>query len=134
MESSEKNGTGAPRDQEKPGGPFPGCCGGDFTPFASDGEGGFAGRFMAGMAPPASGKTESRTSCPMSKMCEGMMRGGGRGLGLLLVIPAAVLLSLGAAILLVPQILTWLVAGGLMVVGGLILVAALIARRRAAAV
>jgi hypothetical protein len=60
----------------------------------------------------------------MAKMCEGMMKGGARGLGLLLLIPAAVLLTLGAAILLVPEILTWLVAGGLIAVGGLILVAA----------
>jgi hypothetical protein len=133
MESNERNGTEAERDQEKPGGPFPRCCGGDFTPFGWDGEGDSPGRFMAGMAPPTGGKTESRASCPMAKMCEGMMKGRGRGLGLLLVIPAAVLLSLGVVILLAPQILTWLVAGGLMVVGGLILVAALIARRGAAA-
>jgi hypothetical protein len=65
----------------------------------------------------------------MAKMCEGMMRGGTRWLGLLLLIPAAVLLSLGAAILLVPKILTWLVAGGLVAVGGLILVAAYNVRR-----
>jgi hypothetical protein len=43
------------------------------------------------------------------------------------------LLLLGVAILLVPQILTGPVAGGLMAVGGLIVVAALIARRTAAA-
>jgi hypothetical protein len=65
----------------------------------------------------------------MAKMCEGMMKGGARGLGLLLLIPAAVLLTLGVAIVLVPKILTWLVAGGLVLVGGLILVAAYHARR-----
>jgi len=57
-------------------------------------------------------------------MCERMMKGGASGLGLLLLIPAAVLLTLGAAILLVPKILTWLVAGGIIFVGGLILVMA----------
>jgi hypothetical protein len=131
MEPSERDGTGAPRDQERSGWPFRGCCGGDFTSFGSDGEGCFPGQHMAGMEPPTSEDAQSRASCPMARVCSGMTRGGVRGLGLLLVIPAAALLSLGAAILLVPQALTWLVAGGLIAAGGLILVAAVTARRAA---
>jgi hypothetical protein len=133
MESSEQSSAEAPSDQEKPGRPFPRCCGGDFTRFGWDGEGGSPGRFMADMASPTSGETESRVSCPMPKMCGEMMKGGVRGLGLFLVIPAAMLLSLGAAILLVPQILSWLVAGGLIAAGGLILVAVFTSRRAASA-
>ena len=52
------------------------------------------------------------------------MKGGPGSLGGLMLIPAGLLLTLGAAILLAPQILTWLVAGGLMFAGGLGLVAA----------
>jgi len=57
------------------------------------------------------------------------MMGGGRGLGLLLLIPAGILLMLGATIILAPGILTWLVAGSLIAVGGVILVAAFHTRR-----
>jgi hypothetical protein len=134
MEASEQDGTGVPSDQERPGGPFPRCCGGDFTPFGWDGEGCSPRRFMAGMASPTSGEAESKAGCPMPKMCGEVMKGGVRGLGLFLLIAAAVLLSLGAAILLLPQILTWLVAGGLIAAGGLILVAVFTSRRAASAV
>ncbi len=98
-------------------------------------EGGAAcspGQFMAGVARPASKDTAVTASCPMAKMCEGMMKGGAHGLGLFLLIPAAVLLTLGVAILLVPKVLTWLVAGGLIFVGGLILVMAYHVRTPAA--
>ncbi len=130
MESSEQNETGTPKGQATPTEPSPQCCGGEFAAFGSEGAAACSpGRFMAGMTRPTSEDTAATASCPMAKMCEGMMKGGVRGLGLLLLIPAAVLLSLGAAILLVPKILTWLVAGGLIAVGGLILVAAYKVRR-----
>ena len=133
MTSSERNETGAPRGQEKPAEPSPQCCGGDFAPFGWQGGTGCSpGQFMAGMARPASEGSGPATGCPMAKMCEGMMKGGMRGLGLFLLIPAALLLTLGVAILLVPKVLTWLVAGGLIAVGGLILVAAYGVRRPSA--
>ena len=116
MEPNERNETGTPKGQATPTEPSWQCCGGDFAAFGS--EGGAAcspSRFMAGMARPTTKDTAATASCPMAKMCEGMMKGGARGLGLLLLIPAAVLLMLGAVILLVPKILTWLVAGGLAV-------------------
>ena len=125
MEPNERNETQTPKGQATPQ-----CCGGDFPAFGSEsGAACSPGSFMAGMAGPGSEDTATTASCPMAKMCEGMMKGGARGLGLLLLIPAAVLLTLGVAILLVPKILTWLVAGGLVLVGGLILVAAYHARR-----
>ena len=110
MEPNERTETGTPKGQAPPAQPSQQCCGGDFAPFGS--EGGAAcspGGFMAGMARPTSEETPAKASCPMAKMCEGMMKGGTRGLGLLLLVPAAVLLTLGVAILLVPKILTWLV-------------------------
>ena len=132
MEPSERDATGTPKGQTTPTEPSPQCCGGDFAAFGSaDGAACSPGRFMAGMARPTSEDTAATASCPMAQVCEGMMKGGARGLGLLLLIPAAVLLTLGAAILLVPKILTWLVAGGLIAVGGLILVAAYRIRRPA---
>ena len=130
MEPSERKQTGAPKGQATPTEPSPQCCGGDFAAFGP--EGGAAcspGQFMAGVARPASKDTATTASCPMAKMCEGMMKGGARGLGLLLLIPAIVLLTLGVAILLVPKILTWLVAGGLIFVGGLIFLIAYHVRR-----
>jgi len=58
------------------------------------------------------------------------MKGGTWRLGRLLLIPAAMLLLMGVAILLVPRVLTWLVAGGLIAVGCLILAGAFAIRRR----
>ena len=125
MEPSERNETGTPKGQATPTEPSQSCCGGDFAAFGSEGGAACSPRkFMAGMAWPTSEDTAEAPSCPIAKMCERMMKGGASGLGLLLLIPAAVLLTLGAAILLVPKILTWLVAGGLIFVGGLILVMA----------
>ena len=128
MTSSERTETETPEEQTTAASPS--CCGGDFSGFGPEGSAACSpGKFMAGMARPTSGDTAETTSCPMAKMCEGMMKGGARGFGLLLLIPTVVLLTLGAAILLVPKILTWLVAGGLIFVGGLILVLAYYVRQ-----
>ena len=125
MEPSERNETETPEEQANAADTSPSCCGGDFAAFGSEGSATCSpGEFMAGMSRPTSGDTTETASCPMVRMCEGMMKGGARGLGLLLLIPAAVLLTLGAAILLVPKLLTWLVAGGLIFFGVLVLVMA----------
>lgn len=130
MASDERNEAEAPKGQERPTGSTSQCCGGDFGPFGSEGGAGCSpATFMAGMGRPTSEDREDATRCPMARMCGGMMKGGARGFGWMLLIPAALLLVLGTAILLVPKILTWLVAGGLIVAGGLMILGAALVRR-----
>ena len=130
MTSNERNEMGTTRGQATRTEHSTQCCGVDFATFGTEGSSACSpGAMMAGMARNGVEGPTATVSCPMAKMCEGMMKGGARGLGLLLLIPAAVLLTLGATILFVPKILTWLVAGGLVLVGGLILVAACRVRR-----
>ncbi|MDH3747488.1 MAG: hypothetical protein OER97_04725 [Gammaproteobacteria bacterium] len=53
--------------------------------------------------------------CPMAKTCQGMMEKPSAGLWI--VIPGAVFIALGIAIIIFPQILAWLVAIALIVTG-----------------
>jgi len=53
--------------------------------------------------------------CPMAKMCKGMMEK--RRSGVLLMLPGAILIILGVAIIVQPQILVWLIAVTLIVMG-----------------
>jgi len=53
--------------------------------------------------------------CPMASMCSGMF--GKARSRFLLMLPGVVLILLGVAILLQPQVLIWLVAGAAVLVG-----------------
>ena len=53
--------------------------------------------------------------CPMAEMCKGMMEK--RRSGVLLMLPGAILIVLGVAIIVQPQILVWLIAVALIVMG-----------------
>lgn len=54
-------------------------------------------------------------TCPMAATCKGMME---KPLsGFVLIVPGVVLIILGVAVLIEPQILIWLVAAALIVIG-----------------
>ena len=63
--------------------------------------------------PEASRRVEA--GCPMASMCGGLFEGGTSRF--LLVLPGAVLILLGVAILVQPQVLVWLVAGMAVLLG-----------------
>ena len=69
-------------------------------------------------------------SCPMSAMFK--KTSGKRGFALLAMLPGLLLVLLGAAIVLEPQILVWLMAGASIVVGIALLAAAHFFRKLAA--
>jgi hypothetical protein len=72
----------------------------------------------------------STESCPMSAMFR--RTSGKRGFGLLAMIPGLLLVLVGVAIILEPQILVWLLAAASIVAGLMLLVAAKFLRRFAA--
>jgi len=84
---------------------------------------------MTGVFRQAGEGSRASAACPMATMCQGMMAGGPRGLALLMLLPASILLALGASVLLAPQILPWLAGGGLVLVGGLILLGVFLVRK-----
>lgn len=68
-------------------------------------------------------------ACPMAGMCGGMMAGMSGGFRLLFVLFGLILLGLAAAIILMPEVLTWTAAAVLGFFGLGILVVALLFRR-----
>lgn len=56
------------------------------------------------------------TMCPMAAMCDGMTRAPASRI--LLALPGALLILVGTAILLEPQVLVWLVAAVTILMGG----------------
>lgn len=64
--------------------------------------------------------------CPMAETCKGMMKRPRSGL--MLLVPGLVLIILGVAVIIEPQILVWLVAIALIVMGVAMLMIARFAR------
>ena len=54
-------------------------------------------------------------TCPMAKVCQGMMEK--RGFGVWMIVPGLMFIVLGVAIIFYPKILVWLVAAALIVMG-----------------
>jgi len=57
--------------------------------------------------------------CPMAETCKGMIEKPGSSYWM--IVPATIFVVLGVAIIVYPQILTWLVAVALIVLGGAML-------------
>jgi hypothetical protein len=62
-------------------------------------------------------------SCPMARMCQGMISGSGSGarFGLFLLVPGLLLFLIGVAILFEPQVLVWVVGGAAILFGSLLI-------------
>lgn len=69
----------------------------------------------------------SGETCPMSRMCRGMMKKANPGL--FMAIPGIALLFFGALLFLKPVLFVWFVAGASILMGIGMLVAAVLARR-----
>lgn len=128
MTSNQTTKTPTSERQEEPT-PAAGCCGVEFANAGGEGSACRPPAAMAEMAQRWSESPEAAAGCPMAKMCGGMVKGGPAALGWLMLIPATLLVALGAAILLAPEILAWIVAGGLIFAGALILVVASLLHR-----
>lgn len=61
-------------------------------------------------------ETAPMQMCPMAETCKGMIEKPGSSYWM--IVPAIILIFLGVAIIVYPQILTWLVAIALIVLGG----------------
>ena len=61
-------------------------------------------------------KTESMPMCPMAKTCKGMASGGPIS-GIILIIPALLLIGMGVLIIFEPRILAWIIAALFMLMG-----------------
>ena len=130
MTSKERTETDDTDPRTTPTAPSSSCCGVDFAALGMEGPAACSpSSVMADMARHGSEESGTTAPCPMAKMCSGMLKGRTGRLSLLVLIPAAVLLALGAAILVAPEILTWFVAGGFICAGTLLLVMAYQARK-----
>jgi len=131
MSEQEKPGNGESMNVPKPS--MADCCGpimdrmmgADGEEEASDGQ-----SFCREMMSKMSKGERSLASCPWSAMFK--RSGGKRGFGLLAVLPGLLLVLVGVAIILEPQVLVWLIAST-SIVAGLMLVAAAIFFRKIAA-
>ena len=62
--------------------------------------------------------THSTPTCPMAEACKGMS--GKPTSGIMFAIPALILIAVGVAVIIAPQILAWLVGVILIAMGGAI--------------
>ena len=123
MTSNDGSETGDGKRAPEAAGPTAACCGVDFAAPGGAGWGCSPAAMMAGFAGRGGESSTTTPGSPMAGLCQRMMRGRMRGLGWPLSMLPLALVLLGVAILLAPQILTWLVGGALICVGGVILVA-----------
>lgn len=124
MTSNNRSETGDGKRAPEAAGATAACCGVDFAAPGGAGWGCSPAAIMAGFAGRGGENSDATPGFPMPGMCQRMMKGRIRGLGWPLLMLPLMLVLLGVAILLAPQILTWLVGGALICVGGVILVAA----------
>ena len=63
------------------------------------------------------------TSCPMAKMCQGMISGSGSGarFSLFLLVPGLLLFLIGVAVFFEPQVLVWVIGGCAILFGSLLI-------------
>ena len=63
------------------------------------------------------------TSCPMARMCQGMISGPGSGarFSLFLLLPGLLLFLIGVAVLFEPQVIVWVIGGCAILFGTLLI-------------
>jgi hypothetical protein len=68
-------------------------------------------------------ENSAMAGCPMASMCRGMLHGSGANgrFGLVLLAPGFLLLLLGIAVLVQPQVLVWIFGGLAVLLGSLLI-------------